>query len=287
MNQEPVKNYLNKFSSELKQKGRSPSTILAYNSDLGQLVQYLEKHNVATFDKLNQNHIDSFRDWLIAKKYTPKSVSRKLNAIKTFFRWLKDTKAINSDPSEKVKHPTIKAAKPQFLSPLEYRALRDMSRTDSRTNAILEIILQTGLRISEVSNLKLEDIKDDKIVIQPYATQPGREIRLNERTKETIDKWLKDRPRSNSEHLFISVNGNRLAVRNIRASIDRFMQRADIQNYSVNDLRNTFIVENLKRGVDINVVASAVGHKRISTTERYLELAEMKESGKKPQLQEI
>lgn len=287
MNQEPIRKYLDQFNAELKSKDRSPSTILAYNSDLNQLIKFLEGRNVATFENLNQSHIDSFRDWLIAKKYTPKSVSRKLNAVKTFFRWLKDIKAISYDPSEKVEHPTIKTGKPQFLSPLEYRALRDVSRADSRTNAILEIILQTGLRISEVSNLKLADIKEDKIIISPYATQSGREVDLNAQTKETIEKWLQNRPNSDSEYLFISVNGNKLAVRNIRASIDRFMQRADIQNYSVNDLRNTFIVENLKAGVDISVVAKAVGHKRISTTQRYLELAGLKESGKKPQLEEI
>jgi site-specific recombinase XerD len=287
MNQEPIKNYLDPFSAELKSKDRSPSTILAYNSDLNQLLKYLAKHNVANFDQLTQAHLDNFRDWLITKKYTTKTVSRKLNAIKTFFRWLKDTKVINYDPSDRVEHPTIKNGSPKFLSPLEYRALRDVSREDTRTSAMVEIILQTGLRISEVSNLKLSDIKKNKIIVQPYATQSRREVHLNSRTRETINKWLKDRPETELEYLFISVNGNKLAVRNIRASIDRFMQRADIQDYSVNDLRNTFIVENLKRGVDINVVARAAGHKRLSTTERYLALAEIKQSGRKQQLEEI
>jgi site-specific recombinase XerD len=76
-------------------------------------------------------------------------------------------------------------------------------------------------------------------------------------------------------------------VRNIRASIDRYIQRAELPKYSVNDLRTTFIVENIKSGVDLILLSQVTGHKRLSTTERYLELAGVKEPGKKPVLQEL
>jgi site-specific recombinase XerD len=78
-----------------------------------------------------------------------------------------------------------------------------------------------------------------------------------------------------------------LAVRNIRAAIDRYFQKAEIPQYSVNDLRTTFIIENLKAGVDLVLLSQVVGHKRLSTTERYLELAEVKEPGKKQALMEL
>jgi len=78
-----------------------------------------------------------------------------------------------------------------------------------------------------------------------------------------------------------------LAVRNIRAAIDRYRQRAEVPGYSVNDLRTTFVVENLKAGVDLILLSQVVGHKRLSTTERYLELAEVKEPGKKQVLEEL
>ena len=85
----------------------------------------------------------------------------------------------------------------------------------------------------------------------------------------------------------MSKNGKALAVRNIRAAIDRYMQKAEISGYSVNDLRTTFVVENLKAGVDLMLISQVVGHKRLSTTERYLELAEVKEPGKKQTLEEL
>jgi site-specific recombinase XerD len=131
------------------------------------------------------------------------------------------------------------------------------------------------------------DIKDTEILIETYATQPQRVIPLNKPAKDALDKYNEVRPETKSDCLFVSKNGKPLAVRNIRASIDRYMQRAEIPQYSVNDLRTTFLIENLKDGVDLVLLSHVVGHKRLSTTERYLELAQVKESGKKQTLTEL
>jgi site-specific recombinase XerD len=170
---------------------------------------------------------------------------------------------------------------------MEYRALRDIARGDARIAAIIELILQTGMRISEVANMKLENIKDDKVIIESYATQPERTVPINKRASESLASYLKERPQTSSPYVFTSKNGKPLAVRNIRAAIDRYMQKSEISGYSVNDLRTTFIVENLKQGVDIVLLSQIVGHKRLSTTERYLNLAQIKDPGKKQMLAEL
>ncbi|OGM75628.1 hypothetical protein A2382_02670 [Candidatus Woesebacteria bacterium RIFOXYB1_FULL_38_16] len=287
MNENTYKQLLPKFIESLKEKGRSPSTVLAYNSDLEQLIEYLTKHNKPLPSQTLSTDIEGFRDYLLSQKYTPKSASRKLNAIKTFFRWLIDNKHISTDPSRDVSHPKIDSSMPKFLSQLEFRALRDVVRGDTRIAAIIELILQTGMRISEVANLKSDNFKKDRVVIEAYATQSTREIQLNKAAYEASQSYLKIRPKSDSKYLFVSKNGKPLAVRNIRAAIDRYMQKAEIPQYSVNDLRTTFIVENLKRGIDLVTISQASGHKRLSTTERYLELAGKKESGKGQVLQEL
>lgn len=287
MAQEILKDLLPKFIGNLESKGRSPSTILAYRADLEQLLDFLVKRNKATADQILQVDIESFRDTLLSQKYTAKSVSRKLNAVKTFFRWLITEKVLSSNPSEEVAHPKIQVAMPKFLSPLEYRALRDVVRDDLRVAAVIELILQTGLRISEVANLKQEDVKPSELRIEPYATQPERSIPLNKPAKDALDEYLRMRPKTDSPYIFVSKNGKPLAVRNIRAAIDRYMNKSEISAYSVNDLRTTFIVENLKDGVDLVLLSQVVGHKRLSTTERYLELAEVHESGKKQILAEL
>lgn len=287
MSEESIQKILPKFVSSLESKGRSPSTMLAYRADLEQLIDYLQKQNVVTVDQIKSPHIESFRDTLLVQKYTPKSVSRKLNAVKTYFRWMMSEKIIAFDPSKDVSHPKIDISIPEFLSPMEYRALRDVVRDDIRVAAIVELILQTGLRISEVASLKLTNIDKTRINIDAYATQTERNIPLNKPAKEALDRYMETRPKSESAYIFVSKNGKPLAVRNIRAAIDRYMQKAGIDKYSVNDLRTTFLIENLKGGVDLILLSHVMGHRRLSTTERYLELASIKESGKKQTLEEL
>lgn len=287
MAQETLKTLLPKFTKNLEELGRSPSTILAYRADLEQLINFLQGKNKVLPEDVRSGDLEAFRDSLLAEKYTPKSVSRKLNAIKTFFRWAISEKHSSADPSKDVAHPKIEPSLPKFLSPIEYRALRDVVRDDVRIAAIIELIIQTGMRISEVANLKLENVKETSIKIEAYATQPERTIPLNKRAKEAVDEYLKIRPKTDSPYVFVSKNGKPLAVRNIRAAIDRYMQKAEVPDYSVNDLRTTFIVENLKAGVDLVLLSQVAGHKRLSTTERYLELTGVKEPGKKQTLEEL
>lgn len=285
--QTTLKDILPKFIADLEGKGRSPSTILAYRADLEQMVVFFVNKNKVLTEHITQVDIEVFRDSLSHEKYTPKSVSRKLNAIKTFFRWLLSESHLAHNPAENVSHPKIDVAMPKFLSSLEYRALRDVVRGDIRISAIVELFLQTGLRISEVANLKIANISDNDILVEAYATQPQRTVPLNEPAKEALGHYLKERPKTDSPFVFVSKNGKPLAVRNIRAAIDRYMQKADISQYSVNDLRTTFVVENLKNGVDLILISQVSGHKRLSTTERYLELAGIKEPGKRQQLVEL
>lgn len=284
---EALQKILPKFIDDLKSKNRSPSTILAYRADLEQLVTHLQSQNTVTVDQVKSPQIEAFRDTLLSQKYTPKSVSRKLNAVKTFFRWMMDQEIIAFDPSKDVSHPKIESSMPEFLSALEYRALRDVVREDVRVAAIVELILQTGLRISEVANLKVADIAKNKLTIEAYATQKERHIPLNKPASDALNRYLGIRPKSDSQYVFVSKNGKPLAVRNIRAAVDRYMQKAGIERFSVNDLRTTFLIENLKGGVDLILLSQVMGHKRLSTTERYLELADIKESGKKQTLEEL
>lgn len=287
MTQGPIKNLLPKFVDSLKALDRSPATILAYKSDIEQLVNFLIEKGKVLPEQVRPGDLDNFRDTLLAGSYTPKSVSRKLNALKTFFRWVLNENLITSDPSATVAHPKTTNSLPKFLTQLEYRALRDVTRNDVRVAAIVELILQTGLRISEIANLKTAHIKNGEFKIEAYATQAERTIPLNRPAQDALNLYLSLRPKVDSPYVFVSKNGKPLAIRNIRASIVRYVQKAELPNYSVNDIRTTFIVENLKNGVDLVLISQASGHKRLSTTERYLELAQITEPGKKQSLIEL
>jgi site-specific recombinase XerD len=246
MTQSTIKSLVPTFISNLGEKGRSPATVLAYRSDLDQLLEFLTKNSIATPDQIKSSDLDSFRDGLLAQKFTPKSVSRKLNAVKTFFRWMVENNFLATDLSKNVSHPKVESSLPKFLTPIEYRALRDVVKTDTRISAMIELILQLGLRISEVANAKTKDLTENTLRIEGYATQPERTVPLNKPAKDALDRYMTDRPKVESEYIFISKTGKPLAVRNIRASVDRFIQKAELPKYSVNDLRTTFIVENIK-----------------------------------------
>ncbi len=272
---------IDKFLTHLKNENRSTNTIIAYENDLKQLAEFVNQNNIANVDEIKTDHIRDFKNHLLReKKYTNKTVSRKLNSIKSFFRFLATSGIITQDPADNIAHPKINHKPPRILSPLEYRALRDVCRDDPRSYAIIELMLQAGLRISEVANLEIADIQEDKIIIRPYESHKGRVIPLNKAAKRAIEEYLEERPKTRkSNNLFITKNGNPLLVRNIRNSLNRYFKIAEITDVYVNNLRDTFVVQQLKAGVPLNVVSQIIGHKRVSSTEKYLELVEKKETG--------
>lgn len=144
-----------KFQDFLKTKNRASATILAYGKDIEQLIEFLEVLEKNNIHEINGTDIQAFLTKLKDEGYTPKSLSRKLNSTRTFYRYLKVNEFVTDDPSLLVEHPKYELNPPRMLSPLEYRALRDAASVDSRIYAIIEVLLQTGIRIGELANLGL------------------------------------------------------------------------------------------------------------------------------------
>jgi integrase/recombinase XerD len=283
-----LENSLTTFVDALTQKGKSTNTIVAYKGDINQLISYLKSQNIETVDNVKSQHIDNFKQDLTNNSYTAKSISRKLNSIKNFFSFLKNEAIIEADPSIEVKHPKYENDLPKILKPVEYRSLRDACRNDTRATAIVELMLQAGLRIKEIENLKLEHVKDNDIVVEAYESHPTRNVPLNNSAKQALQKYLNEgRYSSRAKNVFVTKTGKTLLARNIRSLLNRYFNKADIKDVKVNDLRNTFIVFQLKSGVPIDVVSQVVGHKRISTTEKYLELIDTKDEARGIKLKEL
>lgn len=262
-----------KFVDYLKEIGRAHATILAYGKDIEQLVKFAEQKGKKTVDEIDKKTIDSFLSQLNKKGYTAKSVSRKLNSIKTFFKFLKANKFVKFNRAQDIPHPKYESTPPKILTKTEYRALRDACRDDKRTSAVVELFLQTGIRISELANLKLADIKDKKLIIAPRGKRKGREVPLNEAAKKALEEYLKVRPETDEKKVFITKTGNPFLIRNIRTVVGRYFKMAGISEATINNLRHTFIVHHLANNVPLTKISKIVGHKRLSTTEKYLELA--------------
>lgn len=269
------------FIADLKDQRKTTNTILAYGKDIAQFSAFLSQNSISAPDQISPAAVDQFQASLL-KTYTPKSISRKLNSLKTFCRFLHQNGITPANPSAHVHNPPIAPHPPRILSPLEYRALRDAARADIRLAAIVELLLQTGSRIGEVSHLKLENIAPDhqSLTIAPYESRLGRTVPLSSSTRQALIHYLEHRPHSSDSTLFVTKTGHPFLVRNIRASINRLFKRAGIKQATVNDLRHTFIAAQIKAGIPLNFVAQVVGHKRLSTTEAYLKYVKPASSGK-------
>ena len=272
--------YHKDFIDDLTKKGRAESTVIAYSKDIEQLLNFFSEKGILKLENTTIEDLEAYKKHLQDNNYTPKSVSRKINSTRTFYKYLTATGKLSDNPSDKLAHPKFETKPPRVLSEMEYRALRDVSRSDTRLYSIIEILLQTGIRIGELASLTIDDVKTQNIngkklfylYIAEYGSHDSRKVPLNKSAKKAVDDYLEIRPDTDEETLFITKNGRPLLVRNIRTTIDKAFERAGIKNAKVNDLRNTFIAHHLANGVNLITVSKLVGHKRLSTTEKYIGL---------------
>ncbi len=282
---------IEKFITFLNQQGKSNFTIVAYKKDLEQFVGFLSSKDINDVRDVKKAEIDGFINKLLTDNYSKKSASRKLNSIRTFFRFLKNEGLIEQNPSLDVSHPKYIQVPPRIFSKLEYRAIRDVAKDDQRTYAMVEILLQTGVRIGELTNIRLGDLKDQELYVRAYGKNPARNVPLNKAVKKSVQEYLKTRNSTkdpiDEDYLFITRTGKPLLIRNIRQIITRCFREVGIENATVNDFRNTFIAHQLLNGYSIDYIAKLVGHRRLSSTERFLNLIKEEEGEKKEKLEEL
>lgn len=282
------------FIGHLKGRSRSSATILAYGKDIEQLVNFLKSQSIDDPSQITTEHLRAFMQKLTKENYTLKSISRKTNSAKTFFKFLKSSGLIESDPAASLEHPSFETKPPRILTKLEYRALRDSARGDLRMSAIIELLLQTGVRIGELSKIQVEDVALDgenpSLYVRKEEGSAERNIPLNRSAVEVVKKYLEIRPArmaGQSKALFITKTGRALLVRNIRTAIDRYFRLAGIKEAKVNDLRHTWVAHQLQSGISLVLVSRLAGHKRVSTTERYLAYIPSRVSEDKAKLEEL
>jgi len=272
--EENLRTHHKTFIDQLKKERKSHSTILAYGKDVEQFIEFAEQKQQNIPSKVTETVVDAFAHDLREKRYTEKSIVRKLNSVKAFFSFLQDQKVLVHNPVTNVKKPKIENGAPRVLTKIEYRALRDACRSDRRVSAIVEVLLQTGMRISELAALKMLDLDLSKkvVTLQDPESKISRTVPLNNAAVNALEEYLSIRPKTREKTVFITKTCKPFLVRNIRAAIDRYFKIAGIQGAKVNDLRHTFIVEQLSAGTPLLYISQIVGHKRITTTEKYLQL---------------
>ncbi len=277
------------FIDHLKSKSRASATILAYGKDIEQLVNYLQDQGKTDPATVEITDLQTFMQKLADEHYTPKSISRKTNSTKTFFKFLKTSNLISNDPAISLEHPKFENKPPRILTKLEYRSLRDGARADIRMLAVIELLLQTGIRIGELAKLRVEDLDLENLTLHvpPFEDTRERMIPLNKAAAESVKNYLPKRAKTPNHALFVTKTGRPLLIRNIRTAIDRYFKVAGIKGAKLNDLRHTWVAFQLQAGVPMTLVSKLAGHKRLSTTEKYLQFITGQNGETKVKLEEL
>ncbi|MDL1956728.1 MAG: site-specific tyrosine recombinase XerD [Candidatus Desulfofervidus auxilii] len=264
----------------LLERGFSQHTIAAYATDLSKFLSFLQEKGIKSLLHVQPKEINEFIYWLSKKNLSPRSRARILSGIKTFFRFLVFTKRLSSNPAALAETPKFPKKLPQVLSLEEVERLLEQPDTTTirglRDKAMLELLYATGLRISELVRLKLNQINLEAgyIIIMGKGAKE-RLVPIGSKAINALNIYL-EKARyilSNSPsnpYLFIGYQGKPITRQAFWEIIKRYAIQAGIEkSISPHTLRHSFATHLLERGADLRSVQTMLGHASITTTEIY------------------
>ena len=260
---------VHKFLDYLKyEKGFSDYTIKSYETDLR------EFYDFALEDKIDIELVRKYLRKLYENKYSSRSISRKVSSLKSYFKYLESEGIIKDNFMRLISNPKIEKTLPNYLN---YEDLEKLLAFPDRSNKyglrdalILEMLYSSGVRVSELANMKLNDIdfKERKILILGKGNKE-RYVYYGSKCEELLDKYLKLDHRD-SPYLLIGKRSDRLNEREIRSIVIDTAKKAGIEvHVSPHTLRHTYATHMLNDGADLKSVGDLLGHESLSTTQIY------------------
>ena len=287
------KNNLEEYRKYLEDKKHfSHNTTKAYLTDIIGLSRFAQKYKeIANLIDVDHHTLRAYILYLKQKKYSDKSIARKVSSCRAFYRFLMQEGIISENPAEYSHSPRIKKTLPDFLFLEEVVKLMDSLKTDKpmgiRNKAILELLYGTGIRVAELSNLDIDDINwdDDSVKILGKGSKE-RILPLSRPVKNALKNYVDVReliPRKkhyktiSEKAMFINCFGGRLSVRSIRTIINDSMRLACLnKKISPHVFRHTFATHLLNGGANLRSVQELLGHESLSTTQIYTHITEGK-----------
>ncbi len=273
------KNYL------ILEKSLSGNTVDAYLSDIHRFFEYLElQHVEKPLSEITAKDIRSFINFIAELEMSANSQARILSGVKSFFRFLFFQDKIANDPSELIEAPKIGRKLPVVLSPVEIEKLISAidlsSETGIRNVAIIETLYGSGLRVSELINLRITDLHFNQDFLK--VTGKGDKERLvpvSGKSKQAIVNYVNDYRNTLNVHyadeniLFLNRRGKKMTRVMVFTIIKQLAQKADItKNISPHTFRHSFATHLIEGGADLRAIQDMLGHQSITTTEIYTHL---------------
>jgi site-specific recombinase XerD len=266
------------YADTLRGNNVSALSIKAYMGDLNQFIAWLQTRRVDWDIPYRIERIDivGFINTLASKKKTAVTRRRKLAAIRGFLKFCKDNQVIFGNPAETIEGPIREQRDPLVLLKTEYKALLQVAGQNRRDFAIVMLFLQTGLRVSELVNLRLGDVglETKELTVRQGKGRKDRVVPLVGQALEALKAYLKVRtPSLEYDHVFLARNATSMDQRTVRYRIQKYYEEAGIKKKgSVHTLRHTFATHQVHNGLKINQLKEALGHKKMETTYKYVHL---------------
>lgn len=279
-----IDTYINEFTEYLIiDKKYSENTIKAYNNDLKKFKNFIKNK---TINNIDENSIKDYLKYLNKENNDTKTISHNISTLRSFYKFLLIEKKVNKNPMEYIELPKTKKSLPKTLSIEEIDKLLDINLTDSfsyRNKAMLELMYSSGLRVSELINVKIHDIdvsnciirimgKGSKERIVPLGDYAIRyiELYLKEYREKLIKKELND-------YLFLNNHGNKMTRQGFFKILKQIAKEKNIKTeFSPHTLRHSFATHLLNGGADLRSIQEMLGHSDISTTQIYTHVSKEK-----------
>ncbi|AKO94033.1 site-specific tyrosine recombinase XerD [Priestia filamentosa] len=264
------------------ERGLASNTIESYKRDLVKYAEYLKKvETVSSFEEVTREHIIAFMRYMMENGKSSKTIARHVASIRSFHQFLLREHIMDKDPSVHIETPQVERTLPKVLSPDEVEALLtapdESTPFGKREKAMLELLYATGIRVTELMNLNVEDVhmtmgfvrcigKGDKERIVPMGKMASEA--LQKYIEESRSKLLKRNQKE--EALFLNHHGRRLTRQGFWKILKKLALSAQIEKeLTPHTLRHSFATHLLENGADLRAVQEMLGHADISTTQIY------------------
>ncbi len=264
------------------EKGLSKNTVHSYENDINSFSKWSLKYLGQPIKKLLKADVNQYVSFLFKQGLKSSSVNRKISTIKSFYIYLIKKKIITFSPVEDISMPKKETYLPVSMSEIEVEKLLNSPKLnihiERRDKAMIEMLYATGMRISELVNLKLTDIDNKRLVVKVLGKgQKERLIPYGEEAADALNSYLNDREKSNIKETFLSNRGTKITRGAFWNRIKIYLNRENLKTtISPHTLRHAFATHLLNRGADLRSVQILLGHSDLSTTQIYTHIAKQR-----------
>tara|TARA_B100000212_G_scaffold233512_1_gene177543 strand:+ start:477 stop:1316 length:840 start_codon:yes stop_codon:yes gene_type:complete len=264
------------------EKGLSKNTIEAYSNDINDFLSWLNKRNIQDYKEISELVVNEYVAYLFNNALKSSTVNRKISSLKSFYLFLIKKKIISSSPLSEIITPKKEHYLPSSMSEDEVeRLLRSPNielDIENRDKAMIEMLYATGMRISELINLKITDIDLERSVLKVLGKgSKERLIPFGEKALDSLNSYLEKRKKSLAKEVFISNRGKKMTRTAFWQRIKIYLSREGLKDsISPHTLRHAFATHLLNRGADLRSVQLLLGHSDLSTTQIYTHIAKQR-----------